>query len=131
MDQNKVPNVHPIMPSNGLEGNIHVRIGKTSMIEEKIQEKSEANVSGDRTMKLSQKSQPSAANARNKSQEKMRRDFTVPNGKSTCVFEGKIFCFSSSFPEDRVCCEDFFLFLHVTLSKMFNMHLRVYITLLW
>ncbi|XP_031745444.1 DNA topoisomerase 2-binding protein 1-A-like isoform X3 [Cucumis sativus] len=31
----------------------------------------------------------------------MGRDFMVSNGKSSCVFKGKIFCFSSSFPEDR------------------------------
>lgn len=114
MDRNKVPNVHPIMPSNVLQGNIHVRTGKTSMTEEKIQEKSEANVSGDRTMKLSQKSQHCVANGTNKSQEKMRHDFMVPNGKSSRVFKGKIFCFSSSFPEDRVCCEDSFLLFRAT-----------------
>lgn len=123
MDQNKVPNVHPTMPSNELEGNVHVRIGKTSNIEEKIQEQSEANMNGDGTMKLSQKRQPSVANGRNKSQEKMQHDFTVPNGKSSCVFKGKIFCFSSSFPDDRVCCKNSFLFLHLILSKMFVMRL--------
>ncbi|XP_022134020.1 DNA topoisomerase 2-binding protein 1 [Momordica charantia] len=101
MDQNKVPIVHPTIPSNELEGSIQVRIGKPSMIEEKIEEKSEANVSGDRTMKLPQKRQPPVSNGINKSQEKMRPDFTVQNGKSSCVFKGKIFCFSSSFPEDR------------------------------
>lgn len=109
MDRNKVPNVHPIMPLNGLEGNIHAKIGKTSMIEERIKEKSEANVGGDKTTKLSQKSQHSVPNGMNKSQEKLRRDVMVPNGKSSCVYKGKIFCFSSSFPEDRVCCEDSFL----------------------
>lgn len=117
MDRNKVPNVHPIMPSNVLEGNIHVRIGKTSMTEETFHEKSETNVSGDRTMKLSQKSQQCLANGTNKSQENMQRDFVVPNGKSSCVFRGKIFCFSSSFPEDRVCCEVSFLLFQVTQFK--------------
>lgn len=101
MDRNKVPNVHPIMPLNGLEGNFHAKIGKTSMIEERIQEKSEANVGGDKTTKLSQKSQHSVPNGMNKSQEKLRCDVVVPNGKSSCVYKGKIFCFSSSFPEDR------------------------------
>ncbi|XP_038898756.1 DNA topoisomerase 2-binding protein 1 isoform X2 [Benincasa hispida] len=101
MDPNKVPNVHPSVPSNVLEGNVHVRIGKTSTTEEKIEEKIETNVSGDRTMKLSQKSHQCVANGTNKSQEKMWRDFMVPSGKSSCVFKGKIFCFSSSFPEDR------------------------------
>lgn len=114
MDQNKVPIVHPTIPSNELEGSIQVRIGKPSMIEEKIEEKSEANVSGDRTMKLSQKRQPPVSNGINKSQEKMRPDFTVQNGKSSCVFKGKIFCFSSSFPEDRVHCEDSFFLLQAT-----------------
>ena len=41
MDRNKVPNVHPIVPSNVSEGNIHVNIGKTSIAVERIEEKSE------------------------------------------------------------------------------------------
>ncbi|XP_031739410.1 DNA topoisomerase 2-binding protein 1-like [Cucumis sativus] len=41
MDRNKVPNVHPIVPSNVSEGNIHVSIGKTSIAVERIEEKSE------------------------------------------------------------------------------------------
>ena len=77
MDQNKVPNVHPIVPSNVSEGNIHVSIGKTSIAVERIEEKSETKVNGDRKMKLSQKSQQCVANGTNKSQEKMGRDFMV------------------------------------------------------
>ena len=77
MDQNKVPNVHPIVPSNVSEGNIHVNIGKTSIAVERIEEKSETKVNGDRKMKLSQKSQQCVANGTNKSQEKMGRDFMV------------------------------------------------------
>ncbi|XP_016899871.2 uncharacterized protein LOC103487611 isoform X2 [Cucumis melo] len=101
IDRSKVPNVHPIVPSIVPEGNIHVSTGKTSMTVERIEEKSETKVNRDRKMKLSQKSQQCVPNGTNKSQEKMARDFMVSNGKSSCVFKGKIFCFSSSFPEDR------------------------------
>lgn len=55
----------------------------------------------------SRQSQLPAVKNRNKSWQKMQEDSTVQNlqdRKSSTVFKGKIFCFSNSFPEDRVRC---------------------------
>lgn len=104
---------HLSMPADQLQRNTSAATGM-GMLEKNREEKPEINMKGDGSMEaavgLSKRSKLTVLNGKNKVQlndktnglQKMKHDCNVQNGKPSSVFKGRIFCFSISFPEDKV-----------------------------
>jgi topoisomerase (DNA) II binding protein 1 len=113
MIQGKISTIHQRMPSDQLCGNTSVATGMGSL-EKNREDRSEINRKGDSSMKAAVRSSDrnklpvikdrSNVQLHDKSmgQQKIQHDSSVQNGKPSSVFKGRFFCFSNSFPEDRV-----------------------------
>lgn len=113
ISQVRISAAHLSMPCNQLPGSTSVGIGMPSSSDKSREEIPKINMKGDSLVetatRLSQRSQLPVGNIKskgqiddkNKASQNMQHD-SVQNGKLSSVFKGKIFCFSNSFPEDRV-----------------------------
>ena len=115
LNQSKNSTAHPSMSSDRVLGNRNFGIGLPSL-EKNKEERSEINTNGDSSLKATAKffeqSQLPVINGKGngqltdkkKGRQKTQHDSSVKNGKPSSVFKGRVFCFSKSFPEDRVSC---------------------------
>ncbi|KAF4373146.1 hypothetical protein F8388_019328 [Cannabis sativa] len=113
LNQARVSAVHPIMPSNPLSGSIRGGIGMPLPLGGSKGKKPEINTTDVNIMataaKSSQQSNVTAVNKKskgrvsdkNKAPKRVQLGSSTQNGKTSNVFSGKIFGFSSSFPEER------------------------------
>ncbi|XP_062097830.1 uncharacterized protein LOC133803732 isoform X2 [Humulus lupulus] len=113
LNQDKVSAVHSSMPSNPLSGSVRGGIGMPSPLDGNKEKKPEINTSDVNFMAAAAKSlqrrNVTAVNDKSKGQvsdknkvpKRVRLDSSTQNGKISNVFAGKIFGFSSSFPEER------------------------------
>lgn len=112
VNQGRVSSVLSSMPSNQLSGSIRAVIGMP--LDRSKDGKTEINMNDVNFMataaKSFQQSHPPVVNDKsqgqfsdkNKAPKIAQHDSSTQNGKTSNVFAGKIFGFSSSFPEDRV-----------------------------
>ena len=103
------------MSSDQVLGNRNSGIRLLSL-EKNKEERSEIDMNKDSslkaTSKFSEQSQLPVINGKGNGQlmdkkkglKKTQHDSSVKNGKSSSVFKRRVFCFSKSFPEDRVSC---------------------------
>lgn len=110
INQSKNSISHLTMPSNELLGSMNSEMGLPSL-ERNREERSE--ISRDSSLKAmtGQSQVPvvydksnSQLSDKNKGQQNVKHDSSAKNGKLSSVFKGRVFCFSNSFPEDRVSC---------------------------
>ncbi|PON91554.1 BRCT domain containing protein [Trema orientale] len=113
VNQGRVSNVHPSTLSNQLTGSIRAGIGMPSSLDRNKEEKPEFNMNGVNPMATAAKSfqqnhlpvvndkSKSQVSDKNKAPKNGQHDSSTQSGKVSNVFAGKIFGFSSSFPEDR------------------------------
>lgn len=110
VSQGRVSAVHPSMPS----GSMRAGIGMPSSLDRNKEEQPEINMSGVNSMATAAKSfqqthlpvvnnkSKGQVSDKNKAPKNVQHDSSTQTGKLSNVFAGKIFGFSSSFPEDRV-----------------------------
>lgn len=113
INQVRISTAHCSMQSYQLPESKSAGIGMPSSLEKSREEKPKINMKGGSSAEIaarsSQWSQLPVVNVRctgqiddkNKARRNSQHD-SVHNGKLSSVFKGKIFCFSNSFPEDRV-----------------------------
>lgn len=101
---------HLSMPSDELLGSMNSEIGLPSL-ERNREERSE--ISRDSSLKaMTRQNQVPVVNDKSnsrlsdksKGRLNMQHDSSAKNGKPSSLFKGRVFCFSNSFPEDRVSC---------------------------
>lgn len=113
INQVRISTAHLSIPSYQLPESKSAGIGMPSSLEKSSEEKPKINMKGDSSAEIAarsfQQSQLPVGNVKSKGQiddkNKARKNSqhdSVHNGKLSSVFKGKIFCFSNSFPEDRV-----------------------------
>lgn len=111
--QGTISTTHLSIPCDQLHGNTSAATGM-GLLEKKREKKPEINMKGDKSMEAavgpSKWSKLPVINGKSKvqlnntidSRLTMQYDSSVQNGKESSVFKGRLFCFSNSFPEDRV-----------------------------
>ena len=115
INQSKNSTVHPTMLSDQVLGNRNSGIRLLSL-EKNKEERSKINMNRDSslkaTSKFSEQSQLPIINDKGNGQlmekkkglKKTQHDSSVKNRKPSSMFKRRVFCFSKSFPEDRVSC---------------------------
>ena len=115
INQSKNSTVHPTMLSDQVLGNRNSGIRLLSL-EKNKEERSKINMNRDSslkaTSKFSEQSQLPVINDKGNGQlmeikkglKKTQHDSSVKNRKPSSMFKRRVFCFSKSFPEDRVSC---------------------------
>lgn len=107
MNQSKISSVDPSSYANQLPVSANYGNIMPSSMEKNRDKNPEISMNGDISQEVTvrQSQQNPVVNDRKKGGKKMQHDSgdqNVQNGKSLTVFKGKTFCFSKSFPEDRV-----------------------------
>lgn len=108
LNQGKKPCVLQSTPVDQMLQSVNPGIGMP-LLEETRAERPKINLKSESSLDVmegsSRQSQLPTVKNRTKSGQKMKEDPSVQNlqnRKSSMVFRGKTFCFSDSFPEDRV-----------------------------
>ncbi|XP_062116606.1 uncharacterized protein LOC133830610 [Humulus lupulus] len=114
LNQARVSAVQLTVPSNPLSGSIRGGIGMASPLEGNKIEKPEINMSGvnfiataakslqhSNVTAVNDKRKGRVSDDKNKAPKRVQLDLSTQNGIVSNVFAGKIFGFSSSFPEER------------------------------
>lgn len=114
VNEGRISTAHLNMPTNQSSGTISAGTGMPLSVGKDTEQNTEINMKGVNSMATASKSFPlyhlpvvndkckRQLDDENMAPKNSQRDTSIQNGKSSNVFRGKIFGFSSSFPEDRV-----------------------------